>query len=125
MGVTDAHHVVTAKVHVHLVVTGTDPPKPEYGHFGVYDTHFRGTDLSVDTLVVQQSHQPLEPFDGTYSVTLLSHGSVLTDASVDPRGRRAAGKQAKVRVANVATETVHRGPDQIQAAAGRPAFDQR
>jgi len=111
MGVTDANHIVTAKVHVHLVVASTDPPKPKYGHLGVHDTHFRGTDLSVDTFVVQQSHQPLEPFDGTYSVTLLSHGSVLTDASVDSRGRRAAGKQAKVRVANVATETVHRGPD--------------
>jgi len=92
MSVADAHHVVAAKVHVHLVVAGTNPPKPKYGHLGINNAHFRGTDLTVDTLVVQQSHQPLEPFDGTYPMPLFSNGSVLPDASVNSRGRRAAGE---------------------------------
>jgi len=125
MGVAYAHHVVAAKVHVHLAATVANPPEPEYGHLCVHDAHFRGADLAVDPLVVQQSHQPLEPLDGAYPVPLLSYCLVLPDAGVDHRGRRAAGEQAEIRVAHVAAETVHRGPDQVQAAAGRPALDQR
>jgi len=125
MRIPNAHHVVAAKVHVHLAATVVDPPEPEYGHLGVDDAHFRGADVAADPLVLQQSHQPLEPLDGAYPVPFLGHSFVLPDAGVYHRGRRAAGEQAEVRVAHVAAETVHRGPDQVQAAAWRAALDQR
>jgi len=125
VGVADAHHVVAAKVHVHFAIVGADPPEPKYGYLGVHDAHVGGAHPAADPLVVQQPHQPLEPLDGAHPMPFLGHGPVLPDARVDHRGRRAAGEQAEVRVAHVAAETVHRGPDQVQAAAGRPALDQR
>lgn len=50
---------------------------------------------------------------------------MLPDAGVHHCGRRTAGEQTEVRIAHVAAETVHRGPDQVQSAAWRPALDQR
>lgn len=52
MRIANAHHIVAAKVHVHLAATVVNPPEPEYGHFGVDDAHFRGADITVDPLVV-------------------------------------------------------------------------
>lgn len=50
---------------------------------------------------------------------------IIVDEARAGYGRRATGQQAKVRVAHVAAESVHRRPDQVQSAAGRPALDER
>lgn len=123
MCVADADHVVTAQVHVHPGVAR--PPEPEDGHLGVHDAH---VGRPVEPLVVQQRHQPPEPLDAARAVQLVRRPVQLAAgaaAAVGHRGRRAPGQQAKVRVAHVAAETVHRRPDHVQAAAGPPAFYQR
>lgn len=127
--VADADHVVTAQVHVHLAVAAAaagGPPEPEDGHLGVHDAH---VGRPVGPLVVQQRHQPPEPLHAARPVQLVRRPvqptAAAAAAAVGHRGRRTPGQQAKVRVAHVAAEAVHRRADHVQAAAGPPAFDQR
>lgn len=123
VSVSDADHVIAAQIYVQinptvaaLVVCGL-PPEPKYGHFGVHDVHVgrAETTAAVLPLVLQQVHQPPEPFNATQPVP-----------HVGGRCRgRAPGQQAEIRVAHVAAEAVHRRPDHVQAAVGRAALDQR
>lgn len=115
MGVADADRVVATQVHVRLVA-GRRPPEPEYRHPGVHDMRIGCAEpvvvaAALPPFVFQHSHQPLKPLDAAHPVMVVH--------------RRAAGQQAKVCVAHVAAETVHRRPDHVQAAVGRAALDQR